>query len=57
MYYFRMGRNAGPDSFVQYRNRSEKGLGLIREDTVLNFLYGKNIFYSYFYRNILSKLK
>ena len=23
VYYLRMGRNAGPDSFVQYRNRSE----------------------------------
>ena len=31
----------------------QKGLGLIRGDTVLDFLYDKNIFIPYFYRNIL----
>ena len=43
MYCFCMGRNAGTYDFMQH-GIGQKGLGLIRGDTVLDFLYDKNIF-------------
>ena len=42
MYCFCMGRNAGTYDFMQHGNRA-KGSGTDPGDTVLDFLYDKNI--------------